>query len=97
MPRIRRMDLYMKGYIKGARKGVDPKINNKPSTRSVTTSGRSHHFFSWRRKRKNSLINWNMTTANDVTKGRVCQARLWEASGRGDCLDGCAKALDGVR
>src|SRR6478672_11024750 len=50
----------MNGYIKGARKGLNPKMSKAPRTSRRRIKGTSHHFFSCLRKRTNSLANCNM-------------------------------------
>src|SRR6185503_9441020 len=57
MPTIWRMAHYMNGYINGANTEPELKMIIAPRTNSKMISGTIHHFFSWRRKRKNSLAS----------------------------------------
>src|SRR5437867_3273675 len=83
MPRIWRMAAYMKGYIKGASTEPELKMMIAPRMSSITISGTSHHFFSWRRNRKNSLTSCHISGATlfDPVKMR---ARA-EVEGVADC------------
>src|SRR5437867_5107383 len=87
MPRIWRMAAYMKGYIKGASTEPELKMMIAPRTSSKMISGTSHHFFSWRRNRKNSLTSCHIsgTTLFDPVKVCACAKvdRVAERSGRG--------------
>ena len=65
MPKIFRMagngvESYRNGYMKGARTLELPKMRMAARSKRRPMSGISHHFFSSRRKRKNSLAKDHM-------------------------------------
>jgi hypothetical protein len=51
---------HKKGYSAQAMPELAVKIKIAPSNSSTTTSGMSHHFFSWRENLRNSLNNDHM-------------------------------------
>src|SRR5688572_21164177 len=80
----RRWRIYMNGYMSGASTEPDPKMMIAPRISSRTTSGMSHHFFSWRRKRINSFANCHMLAPNAVeVRARAQVKGVAQGGGRG--------------
>src|SRR5713101_4792755 len=61
----------MKGYMSGASTEPELKMISAPRRSSRRIKGTSHHFFSWRRKWRNSLNNGHMPAARLGSAARV--------------------------
>jgi hypothetical protein len=67
-------EAHMKGYMNGARTELELNRIKAAMSKSTSTSGINHHFFSSRRKRRNSLHRRHMWSGPYISRARMAKA-----------------------